>query len=163
MARIFPASILAGFISAAALAGCSAGPIVDQLPGDMGLPKGAPARPETPYQYPAVHDMPPDRPTAPLTEEQQFRLEKELSAVRDRQNAEQGRKSPVVPKVKKVQKTLTPQASQASQAVPQVESGSGKIVVPPTAIKTAPAPKNQPVSVPSDAILVPPAGVKTNP
>ena len=31
-----------------------------------------------PTSIPAVHDMPPPRPTAPLTEEQQVRLEKEL-------------------------------------------------------------------------------------
>ena len=52
----------------------------------MGLPAGAPARPATPYEYPAVHDMPPDRSgTLPMTEEEQVKLEKELANVRDRQ------------------------------------------------------------------------------
>ena len=62
-----------------ALGGCSAGPMIDRLPGEMGgLPAGAPARPATPYQYPAVHDMPPPRSTTPMSEEEQFKLEKEL-------------------------------------------------------------------------------------
>ena len=70
---------------AALLAGCAPGPIIDRLPGELGLPTGAPARPETPYEYPAVHDMPPDRASSPMTEEEQVRLEKELINVRDRQ------------------------------------------------------------------------------
>ena len=77
--------------AAVALAGCSPGPMMERLPQGMGgLPPGAPARPATPYQYPAVHDMPPPRATRPLTEEEQIRAEKELQAVRDRQ---EGRKA----------------------------------------------------------------------
>jgi len=70
-----------------ALTGCSPGPLIDRLPGDMGLPAGTPARPVTPYEYPAVHDMPPPRQTAPLTEDEQLRMEKELQTVRDRQES----------------------------------------------------------------------------
>lgn len=69
----------------AALAGCSPAPMIDRLPADMGLPAGAPVRPETPYAYPAVHDMPPPRGSVPMTEDEQARLEKELTNVRDRQ------------------------------------------------------------------------------
>ena len=71
------------------LAGCSPGPIIDRLPADLGLPAGAPARPAAPYEYPAVHDMPPDRATSPMSEEEQVRLEKELANVRDRQEGRQ--------------------------------------------------------------------------
>ena len=67
------------------LAGCAPGPIIDRLPNELGLPAGAPVRPETPYEYPAVHDMPPDRTSSPMTEAEQVRLEKELINVRDRQ------------------------------------------------------------------------------
>jgi hypothetical protein len=70
---------------AALLAGCAPGPVIDRLPGELGLPAGTPARPETPNEYPAVHDMPPDRASTPMTEEEQVRLEKELASVRDRQ------------------------------------------------------------------------------
>ncbi|HXX08546.1 MAG TPA: hypothetical protein VEJ43_10830 [Pseudolabrys sp.] len=70
---------------AAMLAGCSASSVIDKLPADMGLPAGAPARPDVPYQYPAVHDMPPARTSVTMTEEEQVRLERELAAIRDRQ------------------------------------------------------------------------------
>ncbi|MGA2565384.1 MAG: hypothetical protein ABSF41_01000 [Pseudolabrys sp.] len=59
--------------------------MIDNLPGDMGLPAGTSERPATPYVYPAVHDMPPGRETPPMTEEQQVILEKDLTAVRARQ------------------------------------------------------------------------------
>ena len=68
------------------LTGCAPGSMIDRIPGEVGgLPAGAPARPETPYKYPAVHDMPPDRASTPMTEEEQVRLENELTTVRDRQ------------------------------------------------------------------------------
>ena len=69
---------------ATVLSGCA--PIIDRLPSELGgLPASAPARPEAPYEYPAVHDMPPNRASTPMTEEEQVRLEKELITVRDRQ------------------------------------------------------------------------------
>ena len=76
---------------AAALAGCAPGPMIDRLPGDMGLPAAAPARPAAPYDYPAVHDMPPDRASVPMTEDEQVKVEKELANARDRQ---EGRPAP---------------------------------------------------------------------
>ena len=72
---------------AAALSGCAPGAIIDKLPGDLGLPAGAPERPTQPYVYPAVHDMPPPRPAPTMTEEQQVKLEKELKTARDKQEA----------------------------------------------------------------------------
>jgi hypothetical protein len=154
MMRVFHASMMVVLVLAAALAGCAAGPLADQLPGDMGLPKDAPARPIAPYQFPAVHDMPPPRATRPLNDEEQFKLEKELGAVRDRQQAEEGQTGSKASKGKKVQKT--PEAP-VSQAAPD------KIVVPPTRQKAAPQPEKLPAKLPNNAILVPPAGVKTNP
>jgi len=76
---------IAALALVAGLAGCSAGSMVDKLPADMGLPAGAPARPMAPYEYPAVHDMPPARATVPMTEDEQVKLEKELANVRDHQ------------------------------------------------------------------------------
>ena len=86
---------------AALLAGCAPGPIIDRLPGELGLPAGAPARPETPYEYPAVHDMPPDRASSPMTEEEQVRLEKELINVRDRQEGRPAATKKAAPTAKK--------------------------------------------------------------
>jgi len=93
MARSYGRSILAALCQVAVLAvlaGCSAGSAIDQLPSNMGLPAGTPERPTTPYQYPAVHDMPPPRSTTTMTDEQQLQAEKELSAVRDRQESREG-------------------------------------------------------------------------
>ena len=49
-----------------------------------GLPEGAPPRPETPAEYPAVHDLPPPRSETVLTGEQQKQVEDELIAARNR-------------------------------------------------------------------------------
>lgn len=92
--------IWAALSLAAVLAGCAPGPIIDRLPGELGLPAGAPARPETPYEYPAVHDMPPNRASSPMTEEEQVRLEKELINVRDRQEGRPQATKNAAPKAK---------------------------------------------------------------
>jgi len=86
-----------------ALTGCSPGPIIDKLPtGIGGLPAGTPERPATPYEYPAVHDMPPDRSSAPMTEEEQVKLEKELANIRDHQ---EGRPAPAKKPAKTTKKS----------------------------------------------------------
>lgn len=96
MVRVFERNLWTSLWLAAALTSCSPGPIIDRLPGDMGLPAGTPARPGTPYEYPAVHDMPPDRASVPMSEEEQLRLEKDLATARDRQEGRPppGKKAP---------------------------------------------------------------------
>jgi hypothetical protein len=90
---------LAALGLALVLGGCSAGAIVDKLPGDVAEPADTPARPTTPYAYPAVHDMPPPRAAATMTEEQQVKLEKDLEAARDRQEGRhKAAKTPTAPK-----------------------------------------------------------------
>jgi hypothetical protein len=71
-------------VSLTGLAGCSSAQIIDELPG-IGLPADTPARPATPYSYPAVHDMPPPRATEPLSAEEQLMMEQELTRLRNRQ------------------------------------------------------------------------------
>ena len=86
-----------------ALSGCA--PVIDRIPSEIGgLPAGVPARPETPYEYPAVHDMPPDRASTPMTEAEQVRLEKELISVRDRQEGRPAADKKGAPTAKKPQK-----------------------------------------------------------
>jgi hypothetical protein len=59
--------------------------IADHLPTAVGgLPEDAPARPAVPTDYPAVHNMPPARGTAPLNDAQQKQLEDDLVAARNR-------------------------------------------------------------------------------
>src|SRR4051794_15453175 len=68
---------------AAMLAGCSS--VIDQIPTAAGgLPEGVPQRPAEPPAYPAVHDMPPQRGTTPLTDAEKKLLKDDLLATRDR-------------------------------------------------------------------------------
>ncbi len=57
-----------------------------QIPAAAGgLPADVPERPQTTPAYPAVHDMPPARNTAVLTEEEKKRVEAELAIMREQQ------------------------------------------------------------------------------
>ncbi len=97
--------------------------MIDSLPGGMGLPAGTPQRPTTPYTYPAVHDMPPPRSDQPMTVDQQLRMERDLSTLRDRQAAEAGADTGV----------KKPNPSAKTQPAPKVtkKQPSDVIVVPP--------------------------------
>ena len=67
------------------LSGCSGSMIADHLPTAVGgLPEDAPARPAIQAAYPAVHNMPPARSSAPLDGAQQKQLEDDLVAARNR-------------------------------------------------------------------------------
>jgi hypothetical protein len=105
MARIRKRLILVALGLTTALAGCASGPMIDGMPSGMTLPANAPARPVTPYEYPAVHDMPPPRPTPTMSEEQQLTLEKELTTVRDRQEGHDGTAKKTAPHAKKKPKS----------------------------------------------------------
>jgi hypothetical protein len=86
----FPVLVISGLALALSLGlgGCASGGMLDQLPPALGgEPDSLPKRPETGYQFPAVHDMPPARAIAPMSDSEQVRLEKELQTARDRQNA----------------------------------------------------------------------------
>src|SRR5262245_15508519 len=107
---------VAGLSLMAALAGCSASQVIDRLPAEMGLPAGAPPRPEKPYEYPAVHDMPPPRASAPMSEEEQVRLEKDLANTRDRQEGRSQASKKAAPAAKKQPNTT--ENSQTSGAKP---------------------------------------------
>jgi hypothetical protein len=65
---------------------CLAQSVFGKLPESLGgLPADAPAVPKTPYQYPAVHDMPPPRNDKTLSDDQQLNLLNQLEDARDRQ------------------------------------------------------------------------------
>jgi hypothetical protein len=58
----------------------------DLLPEALGgLPANAPHRPATPYATPNVYEVRPTRPVKPLTQDEQKKLEAELTALRERQ------------------------------------------------------------------------------
>jgi hypothetical protein len=74
------------------LASCAS--TLSELPPQAGgLPEGAPERPANALPYPAVHDMPPPRSTAVLTEEEKKKVEAELAAMRDQQARRAGAKN----------------------------------------------------------------------
>jgi hypothetical protein len=85
--RTFPrrALVAAGLaVAALTLSGCGS-TIADHMPTAVGgLPGDSPRRPAAPASYPAVHDMPPPRPTSVLTDEEQQKLESDLIATRNR-------------------------------------------------------------------------------
>lgn len=90
MARtaVFPVLIGYGLALgvAAGLGGCATGTMLEQIPASFGgEPTDLPAKPAVAYQYPAVHDMPPARSDAPMSDSEQVRMEKELQSARDRQ------------------------------------------------------------------------------
>lgn len=105
----FDRSILAALslTLAMGLAGCSgASSVIDQVPTSVGgEPAGTPERPTTVYAYPAVHDLPPPRATTPLSEEEQVKMEKELAAVREKQEARDGAAKKTPQPVKKKPET----------------------------------------------------------
>jgi hypothetical protein len=80
------ASALAlALLAAGAVAGCTSQ--LSNLPF-VGEPDKLPQRPDAPASYPAVHDMPAPRDTKPLTEAERKKLEAELAAARDKQEAD---------------------------------------------------------------------------
>jgi hypothetical protein len=88
------AALMAGLTAAAGLSACAS--ISEKMAGAMsevpviGLPAGAPERPADPPPYPAVHDMPPPRSNAVLTEIERQKMETDLVAARERQQAAAG-------------------------------------------------------------------------
>jgi hypothetical protein len=71
----------------------------------MAEPASAPARPATSYQFPAVHDMPPQRAIPTMSEEQEFKAEKDLAAARDKQQVHAGVDKPAAKPAKKKPET----------------------------------------------------------
>jgi len=91
-----------------------------------GLPANAPARPEAPPPFPAVHDMPPARTNSVLTYEERKKAEEELAAIRERQP---GRTKTATPPANgTTAKPTTPKATTAKATPPK-----------PAPPKTAPA------------------------
>ena len=76
-------------LAAILLGGCAnvgAGNIGESLPQAWGgISPDAPKSPAVEAPYPAVHDVPADRPERPLDADQQLRLQKDLAAIRSRQ------------------------------------------------------------------------------
>jgi hypothetical protein len=81
--RRLAATLLA--LTLAGLSGGCASTVAGLPPALGGLPEGTPERPEVQPAYPAVHDMPPQRTTAILTDAQLKQERDELVAAREKQ------------------------------------------------------------------------------
>jgi hypothetical protein len=72
-----------GLVCASSIFLVSCSTMMSEMPTQAGgLPAGTPERPAVAPEYPAVHDMPPPRATAVLTEEEKKKVEAELAAMR---------------------------------------------------------------------------------
>src|SRR3954464_7481010 len=78
------AVVVGVLLLALTLGGCSTS--IADLPL-IGTPADAPARPKEAGAYPAVHDLPPDRPEAAMDTAERNKVSSELIAARDRQAA----------------------------------------------------------------------------
>lgn len=87
--KIAGLSRLAWLVLASTLSACSS--TLSELPAQMGgLPAGTPERAASPAAYPAVHDMPPQRPTSIMNQEELRKAEAELAAAREQQTKRSG-------------------------------------------------------------------------
>ncbi len=84
--RSLPRCTLAAALIAAGLALTGCGSMIgEHMPTALGgEPEGAPKRPASTGAYPAVHDMPPPRPTTVLSDADEKKLEDDLVAARNR-------------------------------------------------------------------------------
>jgi len=114
--RVFARSVLPALGLVLVLAGCASRAVLDQLPPSMAEPADAPAAPAAPYQYPAVHDMPPPRQGRPMNEDEQLRAEKDLAGVRDRQERLYSEKTTKKSKVAAKKKKKAKAAANGGQA-----------------------------------------------
>ena len=84
-----------------------------QLP-QVGLSPNAPARPAEQMAYPAVHDVPPPRTAAMLTDVEQHKLETDLVSARDQQQTAAG-----VPLASKKKKNEAPKTEAPKTEAPK--------------------------------------------
>src|SRR3954469_5298108 len=82
--RIKQGLALAALLLALPVGGCATS--IADLPV-VGVPADAPARPKETGAYPAVHDMPQDRPEAAMDAAERNKVSSDLIAARDRQAA----------------------------------------------------------------------------
>jgi hypothetical protein len=118
---------IAVMATAGAVSGCASlnqnvAERMSQLPA-VGLPADAPERPAGPLAYPAVHDIPPPRNSVTLSDFEQRKLEDDLVAARDHQEAALGVKPPAKkkpspkPAIVPVSSSQTVPASSSSRTI----------------------------------------------
>jgi hypothetical protein len=109
----------------------------DLLPEALGgLPANAPQRPATPYATPNVYEVRPTRPVKPLTQDEQKKLEAELTALRERQK-NRANPQPAAPK-----KAAGPASAPLNLGKPTAlpKRAPAPAVKPAPVVKKSPAP-----------------------
>jgi hypothetical protein len=124
--------VLPGLAVAAAvcLSGCAsmsqkAAESASQLP-HVGLSPNAPARPAEQMAYPAVHDVPPPRTAAMLTDVEQHKLETDLVAARDQQQTAAG--VPLASRKKKEPAKTEPAKKETAKPAAPVSAASSRTI-----------------------------------
>ena len=128
-----PAAALFALATLALSACSSTGDVLSEKLG--GLPANAPERPATPYATPNVYEVRPTREARPLSDDEQKKLETDLTALREAQKTRANPPPPPPPK-----KAATP-VKKAVTAEKKVEKkpAARESVVPPTKQPAAPA------------------------
>lgn len=96
-----------------------------QLP-HVGLSPNAPARPAEQMAYPAVHDVPPPRTAAMLTDVEQHKLETDLVAARDQQQTAAG--VPLASRKKKEPAKTEPAKKETAKPAAPVSAASSRTI-----------------------------------
>jgi hypothetical protein len=108
------------------LCACSGGAMLGQLPEKMGgLPASAPERQAETMPYPNVYEPRPVRQSKPLTDDEQKKLESELSNLRDSQNR---RANPdLAPALAETKKEATKGAAKPTKEAKPAKPAPGKV------------------------------------
>jgi hypothetical protein len=108
---------------ALALGGCATS--VADLPL-VGVPSDAPARPQEPPAYPAVHDLPAPREQNAMDLSEQAKIQKELVAARDRQSVVAGAPATAAGTTPPAKAGATPTAKRSKKPQQLLVSPSGR-------------------------------------
>ena len=119
--RILLLTVVVPVAAQLVLSGCAQGGMGDFVPHALGgLPDEAPKPPAKDFKYPNVYDTPARRPDAPLDDQGQLKLQKDLQKLRDEQgklSADPGLPPPQAPaEAPAKKKPAAPKTGQATGA-----------------------------------------------
>jgi hypothetical protein len=135
-----PAAVLFALATLALSACSSTGDVLSDKLG--GLPADAPQRPATTLPAPNVYEVRPTREARPLSDDEQKKLESELTTLRESQKTRANPPPPPPPKkvAAPVKKAVTTEKKAEKKAVvPEKKAAAKEQVVPPTKQPAGPA------------------------
>jgi hypothetical protein len=133
-----PAAVLFALATLALSACSSTGDVLSEKLG--GLPADAPQRPATTLPTPNVYEVRPTREARPLSDDEQKKLESELTTLRESQKTRANPPPPPPPPPKKVAAPVKKAVTAEKKAVaPEKKAAAKEQVVPPIKQPAAPA------------------------